>query len=116
MYHEEAVFIDKWAALLDGLPKGTVLDDAVRNKAEQGDPFAIKYLAWQNTPQVHIRDALCEAAHKAHPHFKQTPDGVLHWTGDGEMPSEAAIIDCFQLTNPAEPLRIEAEAAVAAGV
>ena len=96
--------------LLEGLPAPTTLAQAIAIKAQQGYPLALRWQRAMNGKDYRLSEALGDAAHNAHPQFEQTPDGSgWHWTGDGEMPSEEAMIDWFQLTHPAEALRIERE-------
>jgi|SRR5581483_1981716 len=95
--------------IIDGLGEAITLDEAIEIKAALGDLVALRWRAAMNTKQYRLLDALGEAAHKAHPHFKQTPDKIWHWNGNGDMPSEDAMIDWFQMTHPTEARRIEAE-------
>ena len=103
--YEEALHI------LEGLGKKISISEAVEIKAAQGDPIALRWQKAMGSKSYRLLEALGEAAHRAHPHFEQTPDHVWHWTGDGDMPSEDAMIDWFQMTHPTEARRIEAEIA-----
>jgi hypothetical protein len=85
------------------------MEEAIEIKARQGDPIALHWQASMNTREYRLIEALGEAAHLAHPEWMQTREGHFEWTGDGEMPSEDAMIDWFQMTHPTEARRIEAE-------
>jgi hypothetical protein len=108
-YHRDQREIEEALHIIDGLGETVTLDEAIEIKAAQGDLIALRWQAAMHTRQYRINEALGEGAHQAHPQFKQTPDHVWHWTGDGDMPSENAMIDWFQMTHPAEARQIEAE-------
>lgn len=93
--------------LFVGLPPETLFGEAVKLKAAQGNAWAIGYLAFQNTPERRCYTALVDAAYVAHPQFEALGGGVLKWTGGGEGPTEAALLDWFQLNHPADARAIE---------
>jgi hypothetical protein len=101
--------IDEALYLLHGLPANTTIEEAVEIKAAQGDPIALQWRAIMSTRKYRVEEALEQAAYQAHPEWKETPDGHFEWKGDSAMPSEAAMIDWFQMTHPTEARRIEVE-------
>lgn len=50
---------------------------------------------------------LGEAAHQAHPDFVETTKGHWRYTGPGEMPSDEAVIEWFQMNHPTQAREIE---------
>jgi hypothetical protein len=52
---------------------------------------------------------LCAAAHKAHPDFVEKTEGHWRYIGPGEMPSDWAVIEWFQMNHPTQAREIEAE-------
>jgi len=107
-YALEAAQLEQMGKMYDGLPPGTTFGEAVEIKAAQGDQWAIAYLAFEKSPARRIYCALADAAYAAHPQFEQRDDGVIYWLGgEGNGPTEAALIDWFQRNHPAEARAIE---------
>jgi hypothetical protein len=104
----ETAVLNELRGLFVGLPKGMTLGEAAKIKAAHGDPIALKFLAHDNSPAVRIQSALVRAAYDAHPLFSREARGN-RWNGEGEAPSETAMIDWFQKNHPAEARRIEKE-------
>jgi hypothetical protein len=107
-HEKEAALMKQMGRMFEGLPAETTFDEAVKIKAAQGDQWANGYLAFEKSPARRTYCALAEAAYAAHPQFEQRDDGVIYWLGgEGNDPSEAALIDWFQQNYPAEAREIE---------
>jgi hypothetical protein len=95
--------------LFEDLPPDTLLKDAVRIKAAQGDAYASELLQQFNSLAHQCTGALLHAAFKAHPKFVPAPDGrAWQWLGRGEPPNTAQLLDWFQMTFPKRAKEIEA--------
>ena len=57
-----------------------------------------------------------EAAFKAHPQLAERPDGSFRWNGGGEMPTEARLIDRFQVIYPSRAVLLAALVCLAGNI
>lgn len=97
----------KVAAMVDmcqrhAIPQDTPMGEALRLMAERGEPAAIALLAEMNSPAYRVREALVDAALKAHPAWYRDGD---RWTiaDDTAGPvSDDDLVDWFQRTHPHE--------------
>jgi hypothetical protein len=91
-----------------GLPENIKFGEACKIRAQGEGPVAEAARQWLRAMNSAMA-RLGEAAHQAHPDFVETSEGHWHYTGPGEMPSEEALIEWFQLNHPAQARAIEAE-------
>jgi hypothetical protein len=83
-------------------------EEACRIKAQGEGPVAEAARQWLIAMNG-VTARLGEAAHDAHPDFVRMPKGRWHYTGPGEMPSDDAVVEWFQINHPAQARAIEAE-------
>lgn len=94
-------------ALIEGIMQLLATDDVEACRRRYGREFVDAIFASRDRHLAIAR--LAEAAHRAHPDFVETPEGDFDYTGPGEMPSEDAVIEWFQINHPAQARAIEAE-------
>ena|SRR5258708_39680490 len=96
--------------LFDGLRETITFGEAVEIKAASGNEIALWAQKQINSPEYRVGSALLLAAEAAHPLCKMNDDaqGRVSWIGDGDMPTESAMIDWFQMHYPTEAREIEA--------
>jgi|GEM_PF-2674123 len=98
----------------EGLPAGLRFREACQIRATGTGPvadLAQQYLTWFDSREYRVREALVEAAMKAHPYFERdvTRPHIWHYTAPGDGPDEETLIDWFQRTHPARARAVEAE-------
>jgi hypothetical protein len=82
-------------------------EEACRIKAQGEGPVAEAARRWLIAMDG-VMARLSDAAHKAHPDFVETTKGHYRYTGPGDMPSEDALIEWFQINHPTQARAIEA--------
>jgi hypothetical protein len=97
--------------LFERFPEGGTVNEVVAMGVACRDPAALQLQAMWDTRASRLREALSLAAMRAHPQWTEPEDGHFNWTGEGVMPTEAAMVDWFQMNHPTEAREIEQEIA-----
>lgn len=98
------------AKLLDGMPAGTKFADAVRVKAENGDPLAVALRDHANSIESRIHEALFEKAIDLHPDWERSKPGRFRWIGATSCPitlDQTNLVDWLQTNHPSVAREIE---------
>jgi hypothetical protein len=103
----EIAQLEQEQALLDGLPKGTTLDEAAKIRAAEGNPFAKRVLAELNSREYRLTSALFVAAVDLHPGWRNTGDG--EFKKDKGAPEPPQLVEWLYKNHPEVARRIEAE-------
>jgi hypothetical protein len=95
--------------LFERFPEGKTVNEVVALGVACGDPAALQLQAAWNTKASRLHEALGLAAMRAHPQWLEPEENHFEWTGALPMPTEAAMVDWFQMTYPAKAREIEQE-------